>query len=131
MDGLEVCRKLRAAEISCPILMLTAKSEEIDKVLGLENRRRRLSDQAFSIREFLARVKAIFRRSSLNAMLPDAQANMIKVEDLTIDQQKRKIMVGGNRVDLTPKEYDLLQLLVTHPGKSYSREDLIEPNLGL
>src|SRR5882757_3895501 len=111
MDGLEVCRKLRAAEIACPILMLTAKSEEIDKVLGLETGADDYLTKPFSIREFVARVKAIFRRSSLNAMLPDAQANMIKVEDLTIDQQKRKIMVGGNRVDLTPKEYDLLQLL--------------------
>jgi two-component system alkaline phosphatase synthesis response regulator PhoP len=125
MDGLEVCRKLRAAEISCPILMLTAKSEEIDKVLGLETGADDYLTKPFSIREFLARVKAIFRRSSLNAVLPDSQANMIKIEDLTIDQQKRKIMVGGSRVDLTPKEYDLLQLLATHPGKSYSREDLL------
>jgi two-component system alkaline phosphatase synthesis response regulator PhoP len=125
MDGLEVCRKLRAAEIACPILMLTAKSEEIDKVLGLETGADDYLTKPFSIREFLARVKAIFRRSGLNAVLPDSQANMIKIEDLIIDQQKRKIIVAGNRVDLTPKEYDLLQLLATHPGKSYSREDLL------
>src|SRR5579862_109940 len=98
MDGLEVCRKLRAAEISCPILMLTAKSEEIDKVLGLETGADDYLTKPFSIREFLARVKAIFRRSGLNAVLPDSQANMIKIEDLIIDQQKRKIIVAGNRV---------------------------------
>lgn len=125
IDGLEVCRKLRAAEIACPILMLTAKSEEIDKVLGLETGADDYLTKPFSIREFLARVKAIFRRSSLNTVQPDSQANMIKIDDLTIDQQKRKITVKGNRVELTPKEYDLLQLLATHPGKSYSRENLL------
>ena len=124
MDGLEVCRKLRAAEIACPILMLTAKSEEIDKVLGLETGADDYLTKPFSIREFVARVKAIFRRSSLNAVPLDLQ-NMIKIEDLIIDQQKRKIMLKGSRVELTPKEYDLLQLLASHPGKSYSREDLL------
>ena len=125
MDGLEVCRKLRAAEISSPILMLTAKSEEIDKVLGLETGADDYLTKPFSIREFVARVKAIFRRSNLNAAPPDSQPSTIKIEDLVIDQQKRKIMVKGNRVELTPKEYDLLQLLISHPGKSYSREDLL------
>jgi len=124
MDGLEVCRKLRAAEIVCPILMLTAKSEEIDKVLGLETGADDYLTKPFSIREFVARVKAIFRRSSLNAAPTDSLA-LIKIENLIIDQQKRKIMVAGNRIELTPKEYDLLQLLATHPGKSYSREDLL------
>jgi len=124
MDGLEVCRKLRAAEIVCPILMLTAKSEEIDKVLGLETGADDYLTKPFGIREFIARVKAIFRRSSLNAVPPDLQS-MIKIEDLIIDQQKRKIMLKGSRVELTPKEYDLLQLLASHPGKSYSREDLL------
>jgi len=124
MDGLEVCRKLRAAEIACPILMLTAKSEEIDKVLGLETGADDYLTKPFSIREFVARVKAIFRRSSLNAVPPDLPS-MIKIEDLIIDQQKRKIMLKGSRVELTPKEYDLLQLLASHPGKSYSREDLL------
>ena len=125
MDGLEVCRKLRAAQISCPILMLTAKSEEIDKVLGLETGADDYLTKPFSIREFVARVKAIFRRSNLNAAPPDSQPGTIKIEDLVIDQQKRKILVKGNRVELTPKEYDLLQLLISHPGKSYSREDLL------
>lgn len=124
MDGLEVCRKLRAAEIQNPILMLTAKSEEIDKVLGLETGADDYLTKPFSIREFVARVKAIFRRSSLNSVPTDLQS-LIKIEDLIIDQQKRKITVGGSRVELTPKEYDLLQLLVSHPGKSYSREDLL------
>lgn len=123
MDGLEVCRKLRAAQIASPILMLTAKSEEIDKVLGLETGADDYLTKPFSIREFIARVKAIFRRSSLNAG-PDS-LSMIRIHDLIIDQQKRKIMMGGGRIELTPKEYDLLQLLASHPGKSYSREDLL------
>jgi two-component system alkaline phosphatase synthesis response regulator PhoP len=125
MDGLEVCRQLRAAEMTCPILMLTAKSEEIDKVLGLEIGADDYLTKPFSIRELVARVKAIFRRSGLNAVQSDSQMNIIEVGDLIIEQQKRKITAQGKRVELTPKEYDLLQLLATHPGKSYSREDLL------
>lgn len=125
MNGQDVCRQLRAAEILCPILMLTAKSEEIDKVLGLEIGADDYLTKPFSIREFLARVKAIFRRSGLNTFQPDSQASVIKLGDLVIDQQKRKVTTGDKRVVLTPKEYDLLQLLATHPGKSYSREDLL------
>jgi DNA-binding response OmpR family regulator len=125
MDGLEVCRKLRVEEVRTPILMLTAKSEEIDKVLGLETGADDYLSKPFSIREFIARVKAIFRRSALYATPVDPEKAMIKFDGLIIDQQKRKIMMNGNRIELTPKEYDLLQLLASNPGRSYSREDLL------
>ena len=126
MDGLEVCRKLRALEIITPILMLTAKSEEIDKVLGLEIGADDYLTKPFSIREFVARVKAIFRRQTIYEKAIDHPAgNILKIENLAIEQDKRKVILNGNRVELTPKEYDLLVLFAMHPGKNYSREDLL------
>jgi two-component system alkaline phosphatase synthesis response regulator PhoP len=126
IDGLEVCRKLRAREIITPILMLTAKSEEIDKVLGLETGADDYLTKPFSVREFVARVKAIFRRQTIDQKISEHPApNILKVENLIIELDKRKVILNGSRVDLTPKEYDLLVLFVQHPGKSYSREDLL------
>ena len=126
MDGLEVCRKVRAREISTPILMLTAKSEEIDKVLGLETGADDYLTKPFSVREFVARVKAIFRRQTILQKTSDQAApNVLKVENLIIELDKHKVILNGNRVELTPKEYDLLVLFGQHPGKSYSREDLL------
>ncbi|HEY6129418.1 MAG TPA: response regulator transcription factor, partial [Candidatus Acidoferrum sp.] len=74
----------------------------------------------------VARVKAIFRRSALSHTLTELQKPSMKFEDLVINHQKRKVSIAGNRIDLTPKEYDLLQLLASNPGKSYSREDLLK-----
>lgn len=125
IDGLEVCRRLRAQEINTPILMLTAKSEEIDKVLGLEIGADDYLTKPFSIREFIARVKAIFRRQSIHEAVNKPVENALRIGNLLIEQNKRKVLQDGNRIDLTPKEYDLLVLLAMHPGKSYSREDLL------
>jgi len=126
MDGLEVCKRLRGQEITTPILMLTAKSEEIDKVLGLEIGADDYLTKPFSIREFVARVKAILRRQTIQKKVPeDSSRNILRVENLVIEQNKRKVVLNGNRIELTPKEYDLLLLLAQHPGKSYSREDLL------
>jgi two-component system, OmpR family, alkaline phosphatase synthesis response regulator PhoP len=126
MDGLEVCKRLRAREIITPVLMLTAKSEEIDKVVGLEIGADDYLTKPFSIREFVARVKAILRRQRIFAMAGDhVTGNTLRIENLVVEQDKRKVTLDGNRIELTPKEYDLLVLLATHPGKSYSREDLL------
>jgi len=126
MDGLEVCKELRAREIFTPILMLTAKSEEIDKVLGLEIGADDYLTKPFSVREFVARVKAIFRRQSIQEKSADSvPASNIRIENLLIELDKHKVILNGNRIELTPKEYDLLVLLASHPGKSYSREDLL------
>jgi two-component system alkaline phosphatase synthesis response regulator PhoP len=126
IDGLEVCRKLRAREIITPVLMLTAKSEEIDKVLGLEIGADDYLTKPFSIREFTARVKAILRRQKIHkAAGTEHSSNTLRIENLVIEHSKRKVMLNGARVELTPKEYDLLVLLATHPGKSYNREDLL------
>lgn len=126
MDGLDVCRKLRAQDIATPILMLTAKSEEIDKVLGLETGADDYLTKPFSIREFVARVKAILRRQSLQKKPGGgSSSNILRFESLVIEQDKRKVALNGVRIELTPKEHDLLMLLAEHPGKSYSREDLL------
>lgn len=106
--------------------MLTAKSEEIDKVVGLEIGADDYLTKPFSIREFVARVKAILRRQRIRETAGDhAMTNALRIENLVIEHDKRKVKLDGNRIELTPKEYDLLVLLASHPGKSYSREDLL------
>ena len=123
-DGIEICRDLRAREIKTPILMLTARSEEVDKIIGLETGADDYLTKPFSIREFLARVKAILRRMDLNKA-DDRPLRLMTYDNLEIDQVKRKVGLNGQRIDLTPKEFDLLSLLAEHPGTSYSRDRLL------
>ncbi len=128
MDGLEICRRVRADKILTPILMLTAKSEELDKVLGLEVGADDYLTKPFSVREFIARVKAIFRRAEamLNESASAEKAAHIRFGAIEIDRERRKILLNGKRIDLTAKEFDLLLLFATHPGKTYTREQLLE-----
>lgn len=126
MDGIQICQKLRALDIYSPIMMLTAKSEEFDKVLGLESGADDYLTKPFGIREFIARVKAILRRQERKKSLELKQKNsLIKIGELSIDLEKRKAMLKNERLSLTPKEFDLLQLLMENPGKSYNREQLL------
>lgn len=127
MDGLEVCRRLRSQEKYTPILMLTAKSEEIDKVLGLETGADDYLTKPFSVREFISRVKAIFRRvKMINGNKKAAQHHaVLEIDGLSIDAEKRKVLMHGERVSLTPKEFDLLWVLAAHPGRSYNRQELL------
>ncbi len=126
MDGLEVCRLLRANKVNTHILMLTAKSEEIDKVLGLETGADDYLTKPFSIREFIARVKAILRRlKTMKTETEESDREQLNFENLSIDLVKRKVVLNNNTLDLTPKEYDLLILLATKPGWVYSRTDLL------
>jgi len=124
VDGLEICKEVRRKDIYTPILMLTAKSEEMDKVLGLEVGADDYLTKPFSIREFIARAKAILRRVEAIQKEIGSEAD-IKVNDLTIEASKRKVTLRGDRIDLTPKEFDLLHLLASHPGKTYTREQLL------
>ena len=127
MDGLEVCRMLRADKVNTHILMLTAKSEEIDKVLGLETGADDYLTKPFSIREFIARVKAILRRlGKLNNDVTNQTYEHLEYSDLSIDLTKRKVVLKGKTLDLTPKEFDLLILLASKPGRVYSRSDLLD-----
>ena len=114
----------RRNDIYTPILMLTSKSEEMDKVLGLEVGADDYLTKPFSIREFIARAKAILRRVDAIQKEIGSDAD-ISVSDLSIEASKRKVSVRGERIELTPKEFDLLHLLASHPGKIYTREQLL------
>ena len=126
MNGMDVCRKLRTEKIKTPILMLTAKSEEIDKVLGLETGADDYMTKPFGIREFLARVKAILRRTELMQEANEKQQNkLLTFQDLTIDIEKRKVLLHDKRIELSPKEFEILGLLASNPGKSYNRSRIL------
>lgn len=124
IDGFEVCREIRKAEINTPIMMLTSKSEETDKVLGLEFGADDYLTKPFSIREFIARVKAIFRR--IDALTQDKEdRGDIRYGELSIDYLNRIVQLGDSRVELTQKEFELLYLMASHPGRTYTRENLL------
>lgn len=126
VDGLEVCRRLRMQKINTPILMLTAKSEEIDKVLGLETGADDYLTKPFSVRELIARVKAIFRRTNLSQeKTKEEPPSLLDFGDLVIDLEKRKVTLKQKRVELSPKEFELLALMASKPGKSYDRQRLL------
>lgn len=126
LDGMEVCKRVRADDDQLPILMLTAKSEELDKVLGLEIGADDYVTKPFSIRELIARVKALFRRIEADReATPDAQ-EPLTIGALTIEPAKRKVTRGEESVELTVKEFDLLLLLARHPGRAYSRQELLD-----
>ncbi len=126
VDGNSITRKIRAFDVYTPVLMLTAKTEEIDKVIGLESGADDYLTKPFGIREFIARVKAIFRRAeqdeNTKAM---ARKQNISFGNLKIDIGKRKVTFEGERIELTPKEFELLALLAGNPGRSYSRDQLL------
>jgi len=126
MDGFEICRQLRAEKNKTPILMLTARSEEIDKIIGLETGADDYLTKPFSVRELVARVKAILRRSEISSQNISSDDKAIEYGDLFIDPAKRKALLKGLKLDLTPKEFDLLYLFVCNPGKSYSRGTLLQ-----
>lgn len=127
MDGLEVCRRLRARPPYTPILMLTAKSTELDRVLGLEVGADDYLTKPFSIRELIARVKALFRRVDALAAQPEAAPpEVLRIGDLSIDSERRKVALRGKAVDLTAKEFALLLLFARHPGKVYTRTQLLD-----
>lgn len=126
MDGITICQRLRSAEVFTPILMLTAKSEEIDKVVGLESGADDYLTKPFKIREFLARVKAILRRQELSQQSISKEKTRIKHGQIEIDLPKRKVLLDQRRIELTPKEFDLLYLMAKNPGRSYSRSELLE-----
>ncbi len=127
MDGIEVCQKIRANNITSPIMMLTARSEEIDKVLGLEVGADDYLTKPFSVREFIARVKAIFRRQKMDDIVPSESKNpqLLEFDILSINIEMRKVLLDGEKIELSPKEFELLVLLSSNPGKSYDRTQLL------
>jgi DNA-binding response OmpR family regulator len=128
MDGLEVCRRMRASS-TVPIIMLTAKTEEIDKVLGLELGADDYITKPFSIREFRSRVKAALRRSAMRPVASvdgDADHEPIEAGELRVDFEKRAVRMHGEAVPTTFVEFEILALLARHPGRVFSREALLE-----
>src|SRR5213594_2275567 len=123
LDGLEVCKQLRSRS-SVPIVMLTARDDELDKVLGLELGADDYITKPFSIREFRSRVRALLRRASVRHV--EEGGDLISAEGLTVDLARRVVEVGGERVQLTYVEFELLRILAAHPGRVYSRRMLLE-----
>ena len=127
LDGLEVCKALRARGSATPILMLTAKSTELDRVLGLELGADDYLTKPFSVGELMARVKAIFRR--VDAMAASAAKPLpasLSAGELAIDLDRRVVTLAGRTVELTAKEFDLLAHFAAHPGRVFSRAQLLD-----
>lgn len=127
MDGIELCRQLRGKSDYTPILMLTAKSSEMDRVLGLEMGADDYLTKPFSIMELIARVKAILRRAQIHRLRPASEnREIIRAGELVIDTQKRKVVLKGNPIELTAKEFDLLAHFAMRPGRVYTRAQLLD-----
>lgn len=128
-DGLTICRELRNRERYLPILMLTAKSSELDRVLGLELGADDYLTKPFSIRELVARVKALLRRAEAMGS-QESPANttspLLHCGEMQIDAERRSVTIAGSAVDLTAKEFDLLYYFASHPGRVYSRIQLLD-----
>ena len=126
LDGLAVCKALRAEPGYVPILMLTAKSTELDRVLGLEVGADDYLTKPFSIPELLARIKALLRRVDALAHVANHHSDPLKFNSLTIDNGRRQVFVGAREVNLTAREFDLLLHFALNPGHVYTRAQLLD-----
>ena len=122
-DGFEVCRQIREYS-DVPIIMLTAKGEDMDKILGLEYGADDYITKPFNILEVKARIKAIIRRTGKRKDQRE-DGSIVAKGDMRIDCESRRVVIGDREINLTAKEFDLLELLATHPNKVYSRENLL------
>jgi two-component system, OmpR family, phosphate regulon response regulator PhoB len=130
LSGLEVCRILRRERNETPIIMLTAKGEEIDRVIGLEVGADDYLVKPFSLRELIARIRALLRRSKISET-DDSQPQMHQYDDLEMNLTEHKVMVRNKQVELSPKEFKILAMLMSAPNKVFSREELLEQVWGL
>ncbi|HBR33495.1 MAG TPA: DNA-binding response regulator, partial [Firmicutes bacterium] len=127
IDGMEICRRTRQNKLTrdIPIIILTAKAEEADRVLGLESGADDYVTKPFSPRELIARIRAVLRRADKN--FSEVEENeMMVLGPIKMDLRQHKVLVNENEIELTPKEFDLLHLLMSHPGRAFSREYLLE-----
>ena len=126
MDGMDVCRTMRKEKVNTPILMLTAKTSELDRVLGLEVGADDYLTKPFSVPELIARVNSILRRSGEYQSSPAAEkSESLQCGDLFIDPDKRQVLLCENSIELTAKEFDLLWHFASNPGRVYSRSQLL------
>lgn len=126
IDGLELCRRIRARSTYTPILMLTAKSSELDRVLGLEMGADDYLTKPFSVMELSARVKALFRRVDSLSSKRDEVPRIISTRGLRIDPDKRSVTLDNRAIELTAKEFDLLLYFAENPGRVFSRAQLLD-----
>ncbi len=125
MNGFEVCRILRQ-EMTVPIFILTAKDDEIDKVVGLDLGADDYLTKPFKMRELLARIRAIFRRAEIRDSGTAGSEGLIRTTDMEIDTARHKVTLKGKLLELTPREFELLSFLVKNPGIVFNREQLLE-----
>ncbi|MEH6348162.1 MAG: response regulator transcription factor [Bermanella sp.] len=125
MDGLEICRNLRAANVFTPILMLTARDSEADRVVGLEMGADDYLTKPFSVRELQARVKAMLRRMDM-LNKPQPEADQLVIDDLIINVGKRRVLLNNTEIELTSTEFDLLIYMGRQPGMVFSRTQLLD-----
>ncbi len=128
ISGLDICRRIRSSESYIPILMLTAKSSELDRVLGLEIGADDYVTKPFSVQELSARVKAIFRRCEAmrSAAQPVAGEGQMQLGELRLERATRRVFCREDEVELTAREFDLLQHFMAHPGRVFSRAQLLD-----
>ncbi len=126
MNGFDVCQSIRKQGCSVPVIILTAREEETDKILGLEIGADDYITKPFSMRELIARVGANIRRTAMAAPAAMAGSLLAVTDDLSIDTDARQVFRDGHPVELTTREYELLSFLAVHPNKVYSRADLME-----
>lgn len=125
LNGLEVCRILRK-DMTIPVLMLTAKNEEIDKIIGLEIGADDYMTKPFSLRELIARIRAMLRRSERYNMPPEKTEDILSVGNLEVDTGRHRIILGDKEIEISPKEYELLVFLIRNKGLVFSRDQLLE-----
>lgn len=128
VDGFELCRLVRRSPAYYPIIMLTSKSDVVDKVVGLEMGADDYISKPFSLRELEARIKSVLRRMRVDRHYPDDQApsQTIFRGDIVIDLSNRILKIGNRKIDLTPKEFELMKLFLSNPGKAFNRDELLE-----
>ena len=127
MDGLDICRVMRSEKVFTPVLMLTAKTAELDRVLGLEVGADDYLSKPFSVPELVARVNAILRRSGqYKSLSTSEEAEVLEFGELSIDPTKRQVLRGKREIELTAKEFDLLWHFASHPGRVYTRTQLLD-----
>ena len=124
-SGYEVCQRIREFS-NVPIIMLTAKSEDSDKILGLEYGADDYITKPFNIMEVKARIKAVMRRNSINEKSAAKDKDILVFGDLKLDHRNRMVNIAGKLINLTSKEFDILELLLTHPNNVYGREELLK-----
>ncbi len=127
MDGFDVCKGIRAQNQHLPILVLSARDDEVDKIIGLELGADAYMTKPFSVREFLARVKALFRRIEVDTEgASQSVQERFEFRDLTLDVASRRATLGEESLELTGREFDLLLMFMRNPGKAFSRQELLE-----